>query len=199
MMVISAWINFKVARQRIIEEKMCNKEHENARKVLKRRKDRMQGLTVVFWVMTSCILVGRYWHFGGTCCLHLQEDYTLNTRRCVKINPINLQEFEDQPANRNCSLVKRSQNQHSLMKESNSLLEKRQEAITPFISGNLGKTSRSLPLTLGRNVHQKETIFRNAAKSEVMRKDKRHFSGRWHTNQSSAKSNLVWLPETQQN
>ena len=96
--------------------------------------------------------------------------------------------------------VKRSQNQHSLMRESNSLLEKRQEATAPFLSGNLGeKSSHSLPLTLNRNVHQKETLFRNAAKSEVMRKDKLHFSGCWHTNQSSAKSNRVWLTETQHN
>jgi len=39
---------------------MCNKEHEKARKVMKRKKKRMQGLTVVFWVMTPRILVGRY-------------------------------------------------------------------------------------------------------------------------------------------
>jgi hypothetical protein len=28
---------------------------------------------LVFWVVTPCVLVGRYQRFGGTCCLHLQE------------------------------------------------------------------------------------------------------------------------------
>jgi hypothetical protein len=28
----------------------------------------------VFWDMTPCSLVGRYEHFGGTCCLHLYPD-----------------------------------------------------------------------------------------------------------------------------
>lgn len=97
------------------------------------------------------------------------------------------------------TVVKRSQNQHSLMRESNLLLEKRQVAKAPFLSGNIGKNSHSLPLTLDRNVHKKETLFRNAAKSEIMRKDKLHFSGRWHTNQSSAKSNQVRIPEMQHN
>lgn len=27
----------------------------------------------IFWVMTPCTLVGRYWYFGETCCLHLQD------------------------------------------------------------------------------------------------------------------------------
>ena len=163
----------------------------------------------------------------------------MNTHRCVKIKPINLYVFEDQPANRNgsqafsestqfnpltpndlymsrtapltskrfilyiystnvgteyfkhalyspfffsskCSLFhnansfgsciihilytgcakikKNNSGAKGLMRESNSLLEKGQEA--PFLSGNLGlKTSHSLPLTLDRNVHQKETLF----------------------------------------
>jgi hypothetical protein len=32
--------------------------------------------TAVFWVMTMCILIGHYQHFGGTCCFHF-----LDTRR----------------------------------------------------------------------------------------------------------------------
>jgi hypothetical protein len=156
----------------------------------------MQGPTVVFWVMTPRVLVGRYIR-RNMLPPSSGRLYTLNTRLCIKIKPINVYVFEDQPAN--LTVVKRSQNQHSLMRESNSLLEKRQAAIAPFLSGNLGKNTHSLPLTLDRNVHQKETLFRNAAKSEVMRKDKLHFSGSWHTNQSSTKSNRVRLPETQQN
>jgi len=60
MIVITALINFKVARQRIIEDQMCNKVYKKARKVLKLKKDRMRDLTVVFWAMTPRILVGRY-------------------------------------------------------------------------------------------------------------------------------------------
>jgi hypothetical protein len=39
---------------------MCNKEQENGIKMLKGRKAGMQGLIVIFWVMTSDILVDRY-------------------------------------------------------------------------------------------------------------------------------------------
>jgi hypothetical protein len=32
----------------------------------------MRNEIVVFCIMTPCSLVGGYWHFEGTCCLHLQ-------------------------------------------------------------------------------------------------------------------------------
>ena len=166
---------------------MCSKEHKNARKVLKRKK-RQNARSDCGILGNNTMYSCRQIHFGGTCCLHLKEDYTWTTRRCVKIKPINLYVFEDQPANRNCSKV---------FSESIQFNEGIKFAPGKETSSNSPlpkweyreKNSHSLPLTLDRNIHQKETLFRNAAKSEVMRKDKLHFSGRWHTIQSSAKSN----------
>lgn len=57
---------------------------------------------------------------------------------------------------------------------------------------------QSFPLTLDRNIHEKETLFWRVAKSKLMRRDKLHRYGCWHTNQSSNKANRVWFTETQQ-